>query len=165
MESVVRTVGLMWHTISILRLVHPDHGDWRPDGWNLYARLALSRIASGQEHTLSERLQLSSHICVLERNYFPYRTLKGVRPCCWDVRTNVTWSSSKLRNTEESQDEKFLSSEWMMLWQLSVLTEYHVVRTNVWDLISDLESVQNLPLFLNMKALKIVESLIRSIII
>jgi hypothetical protein len=31
--------------------------------------------------TLSERLQLSSHICVFERNLLTYRTLKGVQMC------------------------------------------------------------------------------------
>jgi hypothetical protein len=127
--SSVRTVVLMLHTISILRLEHPDHRDWCPDGWTSSTRLALSRIASG-------RLQLSFHICVLERIHFPCRTLKGVHPCCWDIRTDATWNSSKVLDTEEGPDGKFSSSGQMMLGQLSVQMKYHVVRTDAKDPIS-----------------------------
>lgn len=55
----VRTIALQLHAIFILKLEHPDYGDWHSDGWTLYVWLALSRIASGREHTSSGRLQLS----------------------------------------------------------------------------------------------------------
>jgi len=64
----VRMVALQLHVISKLRLESPDHEDWRPDGCTLYAWLALSKIASRREHISSGWLQLSSHICVLQRS-------------------------------------------------------------------------------------------------
>jgi len=79
---------LNWCTqFSYMKLEHPDHADWCLNGWTLYAQLALWRRASRWEHTSFGRLQLSSHICVLERNLSTCRTLKSVRQCCWDVWT------------------------------------------------------------------------------
>jgi hypothetical protein len=85
----VRTVALQLHVINIIRLWasepwrpmswrlnwctqfpymmldRPDHEDWCPDGWTLYARLALRRTSSRRDHTLFGRLHPSSHNCVL----------------------------------------------------------------------------------------------------
>jgi len=128
---------LNWCTqFPYIRLKHPDHEVWRPDhevwrtdGWTSSARLALSRIASRQKHTSSRWVQLSSHICVLERNLSTCRTLKGIQMCCWEVQTNASWNSSKVLDTEEGPEGKFSSSRQMMLGQLSVKAEYHVVWT------------------------------------
>jgi len=46
------TVALLLHTIFILRSERLDHGVWRLDGWTPFTWLALSRIASRQEHYL-----------------------------------------------------------------------------------------------------------------
>jgi hypothetical protein len=45
----------------------PNHADWHLDVWILNAILALWMSASRRESTSSERLQQSSHDCVLER--------------------------------------------------------------------------------------------------
>jgi hypothetical protein len=135
----VRTVVLPLHTISIIRYERQDHGVWRPDGWTSSARLSLSKIASGREHTSSERLQLSSHICVWDKNPITCRTLNGVRTvlprhldgCTWTlddsrilnsgrtifhyVQTDATLNSSKLLGTDGGPDRKFSSSERMLL--------------------------------------------------
>jgi hypothetical protein len=50
-----------------LMLDRPDHEDWRPDGWTLYARLALWRTSSWRDHTSFGRLQPSFHNCVLKQ--------------------------------------------------------------------------------------------------
>jgi hypothetical protein len=109
---------------------------WAPGPWRLMsgrldlnARLALWMSTPGCEHTLFGWLQLSSHICVLERNPVVDRTLSGVRMSCWNVRTDSSWNSLKLLVTEEGPDGKFSSFGRMMLGQLSVRTEYHVLRT------------------------------------
>jgi len=84
---------------------------WRPNSWNYFPCLALLRIVSGWNTTLSTRWQLSSHICdcegkpnspqALTGNWTVYprspdrctgvlessRTLKNVWMCCHDVRT------------------------------------------------------------------------------
>jgi hypothetical protein len=123
-----------------IRLERPDHEVWHPDSWTLYARLTLWRRASRREHTSSKQLQLSSCTCVLERNLSTCRTLKGVQPCCWDVRTDARWNSSKVLDTEEGPDGRFSSSERMMLGQLSVRTEFYVVRTVIRELNYTVES-------------------------
>jgi hypothetical protein len=48
-------------------------------------------------------------------------------------RTDATLNCSKLLDTNGHPDGKFSSSGRMMLWQKSVRTEYHVVRTDVAD--------------------------------
>jgi len=133
--SVVQTVNLM-HAISIYE-AHAS-GPWRPSSkvWILNAWLALWMSVFGRESTSSGQLQLSSHICVLERNPIADQTLSGVQTCCWKVWTNASWNSSKLLDTEEGPEGKFSSSGKMMLGQLSVRTEYHVVWTAARDLIS-----------------------------
>jgi hypothetical protein len=130
----VRKIALQLHAISILRPERPDHGVWRPDGWTSSAWLALSRIAFGQNNHVVLTVEQSSHICVLERNILTCRTLKGVRKCCWVVWTNATKSSSKFLDIEGHLDGKFLSSGRMMLWHMSVWTEFHVVWTDAREL-------------------------------
>jgi hypothetical protein len=100
-----------------------------PDVWILNAILALWISASERESTSSGRLQRYFHICVLERNHVASRTLSVVQTCCWNVRTNASWNSSKLLDTEEGLDG------WCF-GQLGVQTVYHVVRTDVSWLMS-----------------------------
>jgi len=76
-----------------MKLPCPDHEDRRSDVWILNARLTLWMISSGRESTSSGQLQLSSHISVLERNPIADRTLREVRTCCWNVRTDASWNS------------------------------------------------------------------------
>jgi len=94
-----------------LMVARPDYEDWRPDVWILNARLALWMSASRQESTSSERFQLSSHICDLERNLIADRTLNGIRKYCWNIRTDASWNKLKLLDTEEGPDEKFSRSD------------------------------------------------------
>jgi hypothetical protein len=81
----VRTVALPLHAISIIRSEYPDD-------WTSFARLALSRIVSGREHTSSRWLQLSSHICVWDRNPITCRTLNGVRTVLPRHPDRCTWT-------------------------------------------------------------------------
>jgi hypothetical protein len=54
----------------------------------------------------------------------------------------ASWNSLNLLDTEEGPDGKFSSFGQMMLGQLSVWTEYHVVRTDARDpIFFDLEYV------------------------
>jgi hypothetical protein len=76
----IRTVALLLHAISILRPKCPDSGVWRLDGWTSFARLALSRIASGQ----------NSHVIEMVAVVFPY--------LCFGKK------SVYLSNTERSPD-------------------------------------------------------------
>lgn len=103
MTSVVRTVNLM-HAISIYE-AHA-FGPWRlsSERLNLNAWLSLWMSVSGRESTSSGRLQLSPHICVLERNPIADWTLSGVQTCCWNVRKGASWNSSKLLDTGEGPD-------------------------------------------------------------
>jgi hypothetical protein len=103
-----------------MKLARWDHEDRRQDVWILNARLALWMSGSGRESTSSRWLQLSSHICVLERNLIADRTLRGVRTCYWNVRTDASWNSSELLDTKEGSDGKFSSSERMMLWTVGL---------------------------------------------
>jgi len=73
MESDVRAVELLRHTFSILR------------------------IASGREHTTFGRLQLSSHICVLEQSPFSLSNIERR-------------SAMLLRRSDGSNQEQFEGS-------------------------------------------------------
>jgi hypothetical protein len=142
-----------------MELEHPVYEDRRPDSRTLYAWLALWRIASRREHTLSGRLQLSSHICVLERGPFPCRTLRGVWPCCWDVRTVASWNSSKFLDIEEGLDGWCLDN-WASGRDITSSWRIQGIRffwLGIWA-----ESSRNKAL--KMKTLKITESLIKRII-
>jgi hypothetical protein len=46
----------------------------------------------------------------LKRNPIAGWTLSVVRTCCWNVRTDASWSSSKFLDTDGRPDGKFLSS-------------------------------------------------------
>jgi hypothetical protein len=108
---------LIWCTqFPYLMLTHQDHEDWLPDVYILNVILALWMGVPGRESTSSGRLQRSSHIYVLERIPIAGRTLSVVRTSCWNVRTDASWSSSKLLDTKEGPDGKFSSSGRMMLW-------------------------------------------------
>jgi hypothetical protein len=96
MKSDVWMVGLM-HAISI--------NEMRASGpWNLTSR---------REHTSSERLQLSSHTCVLERNLSTCQTLKSIegsrhkgrsRQKVLIVRTNDAWIVEQLDGISRHPD-------------------------------------------------------------
>jgi hypothetical protein len=119
-------------------LARPDHNICRPDNWSdahnfhiwsLSVRTMKTNVQTSgfwmhdlpyEWMCLDGRLQLSSYIYVLEKNPIADQTLDGVRTCCWDVRTDASWSSSKLLVIEEGPDGKFSSSRRMMLGQLSV---------------------------------------------
>jgi hypothetical protein len=108
---------LIWCTqFPYLMLSHPDQEDWRPNVWILNAILALWMSASRWESTSSGRLQRTSHNYVLERNPEACWTLRVIQTCCWNVRTDASWSNLKLLDTEEGPDGKFSSSGRMMLW-------------------------------------------------
>jgi hypothetical protein len=126
-ESDARNFHIWRSRIRTMKTVVRTSEFWMHDLW---------MSASGHESTSSGRLQLSSHICVLERNPIADRTLSGVRTCYWSIRTDASWSSSKLLDTGEGPNGKFSSSGRTMLGQLSVWMEYHVVRTVARDLIS-----------------------------
>jgi hypothetical protein len=70
----------------------------------------------------------------LERNLIADRTLSGIRTCCWNVRTDASWNSSKLLDIGEGSNEKLLSSRWMMLGQLSVRTNVTNPISLTWNL-------------------------------
>jgi len=77
---------LNWCTqFPYMMLDRPDHKDWCPDGWTLYAQLALWRTSSGWDHTSSGWLQPSSHNCVLRQ-----------KPLCL---SNTEWRSDGFTGT------------------------------------------------------------------
>jgi hypothetical protein len=49
---------------------------------------------------------------------------------------DASWNNSKVLNIEEGPNEKFSSSRRMMLGQLSVWKEYHVILMDARDPIS-----------------------------
>jgi len=118
---VVRTVDLI-HAISISN-ARPSGPCWLASGNLDFECTCLmdESTSSERESTSSRRLQRTSHNYVLERNHIACRTLRVVRTCCWNVRTNVSWSSSKLLHIREGLDGKFSSSGWMMLWTVGRL--------------------------------------------
>jgi len=133
--SVVRTVDLMYAIFIYEARTSVPWGiasgclDFECTTCLMDERVRMGSTSSG-------RLQLSSYICVLERNPIAVRILSGVRTCCWNIRTDASWNSSKLLDTGEGPDGKFLLSRRMMLGQLSIRTENHVVRTAARDPIS-----------------------------
>jgi hypothetical protein len=130
----VKKVALQLYAIFILRPECPDHEVWSPDGWTYSARLAFSRIASGRKsHVVRTVTTVFSYLC-LEINLLTCRTLKGVWTCCWDVWTDATKRSSKLLDTEGRSNGKISSSGRMMLWEITVQTEFHVVRMDAREL-------------------------------
>jgi len=169
METNEQTVELLRHTISTLRLACPDHGEWHLDGWTLYARLALSRIASGREQTSSERMQLSSHNCVWDKNpitcriqngvqtVLPHRpdgytwtldssrTLKCGRTICHYVRTDANLNILKFLGTDGRPNGITTLSRRMLLTDESPNTSLDHPDGNMGSDFSELKSAQNLP--------------------
>jgi len=118
----------------------PDQGDDHPDGWSdaRNFHICSSRVRAMKTGIRTSRFWMryipygwarpdeNPHrpddysdlpISVfLERNPEAGRTLSVVRMCCWNVRTNASWSSSKLLDTEEDSDRNFSSSRQIMLW-------------------------------------------------
>jgi hypothetical protein len=130
----IKKVALQLYAIFILRPERLDHEVWCPDGWTYFARLAFSRIASGRNsHVVRTVIAVLSYLC-LERNLLTCRTLKGIQTCCWDVWTDATESSSKLLDTKGRPNGKISSSGRMMLWEITVRTEFHVVRMDAREL-------------------------------
>jgi hypothetical protein len=99
-----------------------NHADWCPDVWIWIVILALWINASRREYTSFGRLQRSSRNYALERNPEACRTLRVVRTCCWNVRMDACWSSSKLLDTGERPDG------WCF-GQMDVQKVWHVVQT------------------------------------
>jgi hypothetical protein len=114
MKAVVRIVELMY-AIFIYEA-------WVSGPWTLTSGL-LNFVST--TCLMKESVRTGTHIVrtvaavfsvyVLKRNLLTCQTLKNVRTCCWDVRTDATWNSSKLLDTKGRPDENFLSSERMML--------------------------------------------------
>jgi hypothetical protein len=129
METDVRTVGFLRYYFHIKSYTS---GPWRlmSRRLNFVCTTCLMKdsIRTGT-HIVQTVATVFPYLC-FEQNHFPCQTLKPVRPCCWDVRMDASWRSSKLLDTKEGLDGKFSLSGRMMLWQLSVRIEYHVFRTN-----------------------------------
>jgi hypothetical protein len=114
--------------------------------------LTMDSVCTGTPHR-PDGLQLSSHICVWDRNRITCRTLNGVQTvlprhpdrCTWTqdsswtlnsgwmiyhyIRTDAILNSSKFLDTDGRPDGKFSSFRRMMLWQMSIRMEYHIFRT------------------------------------
>jgi hypothetical protein len=118
--------------------------------------LTKDSVRMGTPHC-ADGLQLSSHICVWDRNPITCRTLNGILTvlprrsdeCTWTLdsswtlnnggtichyfRTDAILNSLKFLDTVGRLDGKFSLSGRMMLWQMSVWMEYYVVRTDLAD--------------------------------
>jgi hypothetical protein len=129
---------LNWCTqFPYMKLERPDHEDWRPDGWTLYAWLALWRRASGREHTSSGRLQLSSHICVLKRNLSTCWILNCPDGCKME-QFEGSWHKGR-------SERKFLVIRMDDAWTVERLDEIsHRPAGCKGSDFSNFESVQNL---------------------
>jgi hypothetical protein len=125
-------------------------------------RLALSRMSSGH-------MQLSSYIRVCEGKpnsprtltgvrtvlsrrpngctgmLESSRTLKSIRTCCHDVRTDATLNYSKLLDIDESPDSITTISERMLLTDERPNTLLGRSDGNKGSYFFELESAQNLP--------------------
>jgi len=84
---------------------------------------------SVRESTSSGRLQQSSHICVWKEILKLDRTLRVVRMGCWIVRTDASWSSSKLLDTKECPGGNPLRPDQWCFSLMWVRTIWHVLRT------------------------------------
>jgi hypothetical protein len=75
--------------------------------------------------TSSGRLQLSSHICVLERNPVTDRTLSGVWTCCWNVRMDASWTvqsfstQGKVRMESSHHRDRWCFYSWASRWNIT----------------------------------------------
>jgi len=81
-----------------------------------FARLALSRIASGREHYIIRTVvAVFPYLCFGKKSFYLLNTEGHSDVLLRHVRTDATWNSSKLLDTEGSPDRKFSSSGRMML--------------------------------------------------
>jgi hypothetical protein len=128
-RSVVWTVDLM-HAISIF--------DTRMSGpwWLASGRLDLNCDTC----LMDEGVRAGIHIVWMVATIFPYlyfgkkswsfgRTLRVIQTGCWIVRTDASWSSSKLLNTEEGPDENPRRPNGWCFSLVCVRTIWHVVQT------------------------------------
>jgi hypothetical protein len=76
--------------------------------------LTNDSVRTGTPHR-PDGLQLSSHICVWDRNHIACRTLNSVRTVWHYVWTDAILNSSKFLDTDECPDKKFSSSKRMLL--------------------------------------------------
>jgi hypothetical protein len=102
---------------------HPDKDIW-------IAILVLRRRASGRDTTLSGRLDDLSFTGtwkVSETGRVP----RGVRTCCWNVRTDASWIEPSRHSGGTGR--KCTSSGRMILGLTAIRTIWHVVRTGWLD--------------------------------
>jgi hypothetical protein len=128
----VQTVVLLLYVNSIIRTSVRTVLPWRLDGCNSSPRLALSRIASRRC-----RPDVWMYATVFPGNSILCRTLMSARTCCWDVRTDATFNSSKLLDTDGHPNGIAMSSGWMLMTDKSL---DGCLGFNFFDL----ESTQNL---------------------
>jgi len=135
MKYDVWTVEPM-HAISI-------HKAWASEPWilssgwlNFVCTTCLIKDSVWtRTHIVRTVVAVFPYLCFGKKSFY-LSNIEGVWACCWDVQTNATKNSSKLLETEGDPNRKFSSSRRIILGQLSVRTEYHVVRTDAKDLIS-----------------------------
>jgi hypothetical protein len=108
--------------------VRPDHGRLTSRRFDLNCELALRISTSGWESMSSRRLQQSSHICVWNEILKLDRNLRVVQMGCWNVRTDGSWSSSKLLDIEEGPDENPRRPDGWCIDDFGVRTVWHIVR-------------------------------------
>jgi hypothetical protein len=101
--------------------------DWRPEGDIWIAILALRRRASGRDTTSFGRLNNLSFIETW-KEFETGRVPRGVRTCCWNVRTDASWI--KPSRHSGGFGRKCTSSGRMMLVLFGVRTVWHVFRTD-----------------------------------
>jgi hypothetical protein len=101
--------------------------DWRPYGDIWIAILALRRCASGRDTSSSVRLINLSFIRTWKESETG-RVSRGVRTCCWDVRTDASRIETS-RHSGRSR-RKCTSSGRMMLGLTGVRTVWHIVLTD-----------------------------------
>jgi hypothetical protein len=116
---LVRTIGCIVWTVDLMHEISIyEARASRP--WRLPSRrLDFECMTCLKDERIQTGIHiLSSHICVLERKPIADQTLSGVRMCCWNVRTDASWNSSKLLDTKDGSDGKFSSFGRMMLWTI-----------------------------------------------
>jgi hypothetical protein len=99
----------------------------RPDGDIWIVILALRRRASRRDTTSSRRLIDLPFIGIWKESE-TVRVLRGVRTCCWNVRTDASWIEPSRHSGGSGRRDT--SSGRMMLGLSGVQTVWHVVRTD-----------------------------------
>jgi len=108
--------------VAILLHVLPYQG-WHPDGVDLSSgRMQLSshiRVCEGKPNSPWTLIGIRTVLpCRLDRctgMLESSRTLKSIRTCCHDVRTDATLKGLNLLDTDGSLDGIAMSSKWMLL--------------------------------------------------